>query len=57
MFGAILKATNSSFQNGITFYCSVFGKKVMKQLAFIFEQPSYLLHLVSDRETPASAVR
>ena len=41
MFGVILKATNSSFQNGMTFYCSVFVKKVMKLLAFIFEQPSY----------------
>ena len=41
MFGAILKATNSSFQKGMTFYCSVYVKKVMKLLAFIFEQPSY----------------
>ena len=32
MFGVILKTTNSSFQ------------KVMKLLAFIFEQPSYTLH-------------
>ena len=39
MFGAILKATNSSFQNR---YCrSIYVKKVMKLLAFIFEQPSY----------------
>ena len=42
MFGAILKAANSSFQKGITFCCSVYVKKVMKLLAFIFEQPSYL---------------
>ena len=42
MFGAILKATNSSFQKGIAFCRSIFVKKVMKLLAFIFEQPSYL---------------
>ena len=41
MFGAILKATNSSFQKGMTFCCSIYVKKVMKLLAFIFEQPSY----------------
>ena len=43
MFGAILKATNSSFQKGMTFCRSVYVKKVMKLLAFIFEQPSYKL--------------
>ena len=37
MFGAILKAANSSFE---TFCLSVYVKKVMKLLAFIFEQPS-----------------
>ena len=42
MFGAILKATNSSFQKGITFCRSIYEKKVMKLLAFIFEQPSYM---------------
>ena len=42
MFGAILKATNSSFQKGMTFCRSVYVNKVMKLLAFIFEQPSYL---------------
>ena len=42
MFGAILKATNSSFQKGMAFCRSVYVKKVMKLLAFIFEQPSYL---------------
>ena len=42
MFGAILKATNSSFQKGITFCCSIYLQKVMKLLAFIFEQPSYV---------------
>ena len=41
MFGAILKATNSSFQKGITFCRSIYLQKVMKLLAFIFEQPSY----------------
>ena len=41
MFGAVLKATNSSFQKGMTFCRSVYVKKVMKLLAFIFEQPSY----------------
>ena len=42
MFGAILKATNSSFQKGRTFCRSIYVKKVMKLLAFIFEQPSYI---------------
>ena len=41
MFGAILKTTNSSFQKGMTFCRSIYMKKVMKLLAFIFEQPSY----------------
>ena len=41
MFGAILKATKISFQKGMTFCHSVYVKKVMKLLAFIFEQPSY----------------
>ena len=41
MFGAILKATNSSFQEGITFCRNIYMRKVMKLLAFIFEQPSY----------------
>ena len=42
MFGAILKVTNNSFQKGTTFCRSIYLKKVMKLLAFIFEQPSYL---------------
>ena len=42
MFGAILKAANSSFQKGMTFCRSIYVKKVMKLLAFIFEQPSYM---------------
>ena len=45
MFGAILKATNSSFQKGMTFYRSLYVKKVMKLLAFIFEQSSYIVCL------------
>ena len=42
MFGAILKATNSSFHKSMTFCRSIYVKKVMKLLAFIFEQPSYV---------------
>ena len=42
MFGAILKAINSSFQKGMPFCRSIYVKKVMKLLAFIFEQPSYM---------------
>ena len=41
MFGGILKAANSSFQKCMTFCRSIHVKKVMKLLAFIFEQPSY----------------
>ena len=41
MFDAILKATNSFFQKGIRFCRSIYVKKIMKLLAFIFEQPSY----------------
>ena len=40
MCGATLKAINSYFQKGMTFCCSIYVKKVMKLLAFIFEQPS-----------------
>ena len=46
MFGAILKATNSSFQKGMTFCLSIYVKKVMTLLAFIFEQPSYAFILI-----------
>ena len=42
MFGAILKATNSSLQKGMTFCLSIYIKKVTKLLAFIFEHPSFL---------------
>ena len=41
MFGVIIKATNSSFQKGMTFCRSIYVGRVMKLLAFIFEQPSY----------------
>ena len=41
MFGAIIKGTNSSFQKGMKLCRSIYVKKVMKLLAFIFEQPSY----------------
>ena len=40
MFGAILKATNSSFQKGMKFCRSIYVQKVVKLLALIFEQPS-----------------
>ena len=46
MYGDILKTTNSSFQKGMTFCRSVYVKKVMKLLAFIFEQSSYLLDFI-----------
>ena len=41
MFSTISKATNSSFRKGMTFCRSIYVKKVMKLLAFVFEQPSY----------------
>ena len=41
MFGVILKATNSSFQKCMTFCRSIYVKKVMKLLEFIFEQSTY----------------
>ena len=41
MFVAILKTTNSSFQKGMMLCRSIYMKKIMKLLAFIFEQPSY----------------
>ena len=61
MFGAILKATNSSFQEGMTFCRSIYVKKVMKLLAFIFEQPSYkaeffLLMPVRNKNTLIDAI-
>ena len=40
MFGAILKAIDSSFQKGMTFCRSIYVTKDMNLLAFIFEQPS-----------------
>ena len=47
MFGAILKATNCSFQKDMTFCRSIYMKKVMNLLAFIFEQPSYSVNVSS----------
>ena len=41
MFGAILTATNSSFQKCMACCRSIYVKKVIKLLAFIFEMPSY----------------
>ena len=44
MFGVILKATDSYFQKGVTSCRSVYVRKViMKLLAFIFKQPSYVV--------------
>ena len=40
MFGTIQKAANSSFHKGIACCRNIYVKKVMKLLAFIFEQPS-----------------
>ena len=51
MFGVILKATYSSFQKVIAFCRSIYVKKVMKLLAFIFEQPSYFTEPESIIET------
>ena len=42
MFGVILKATNSFFQKVMIFFRSIYAKKDMKLLPFIFEQPSYI---------------
>ena len=47
MFGAILKATNSSLNKVMIFCRNIYVKKVMKLLAFIFEQPSYSYRLSS----------
>ena len=52
MFGAVVKATNSSFQKGMTFCRSIHVKKVMKLLAFIFEQPSYKFSISLTEFTP-----
>ena len=49
MFGAILKATNSSFQKGMIFCYSIYVKKVIKLLAFIFERSSYITYRVQKR--------
>ena len=39
MFGAILKVTKSSFLKDMTFCRSIYVKKNMRLLAFIFDQP------------------
>ena len=49
MYHVILKATNSSFQKGMVFCRSIYVKKVIKLLAFIFEQPSYILKQRTDK--------
>ena len=46
MFGVILKGTNSSLQKGMAFCRSMYVKKVMKLLAFIFEKPSYVFTIM-----------
>ena len=52
MFDVILKATNSSFQKRMIFCRTIYVKKVMKLLAFIFEQPSYMyiIRIYHERE-------
>ena len=47
MFGSISKATHSSFQKGMIFGRRIYVKKVMKLLAFIFEQPSYIKYHIA----------
>ena len=42
MFGAILKATNSSFRKYIAFCRSIYVKKVMKLLALYLNSPRTL---------------
>ena len=51
MFGAILKETNSSFQKIMTLCRSTYVKNVMKLLAFIFEQPSYMILITFSLKT------
>ena len=41
MFNVILKTTNSSFPKKLLLCLSIYLKKVIKLLAFIFQQPSY----------------
>ena len=43
MFRAILKATKSFFQKCMIFCRSIYVKKCILLLAFIFEQPSYVI--------------
>ena len=46
--GASLKVTYSPLQKRLPFCRNIYVKKVMKPLAFIFEQPSYTLLSVTD---------
>ena len=41
MFGVILNATTSSFQKGMPFCLSIYMRKIVKLLAYIFERPLY----------------
>ena len=54
MFGAILKATNGYLQKGMAFCRSIYVNKVMKLLAFIFEQPSNRSHITIIKELSGS---
>ena len=42
MFGASLKAKNSSFQKRITFCRSIYVKTILKLAALMFEHPWYM---------------
>ena len=44
--GASLKVTYSPLQKRLPFCRSIYVKKVMKLLAFIFEQPSYISQFI-----------
>ena len=49
MFGATLKATNSYFQKRKQFCRSIYVKKVMKLVAFIFGDPRRQCKTISQR--------
>ena len=51
MIGAILKATNNSFQKSMTFCRSIYVKEVIELLAFVFEQSSYTKLAFHSNET------
>ena len=50
IFGVILKATNSSFQKGMTCCRCIYVKQVMKLLAFIFEQQIRIRSIIFEIE-------